>query len=95
MPRLGYGIDRFMPYVTGGLAVTDTNFKLSGVGVDEEIQPGYTVGGGVDAKLAGNWFGRIEYLYTAVPQDSTTLGNTRVSGGSGDHALRLGVGYKF
>lgn len=93
--RLGYGLNRFMPYVTGGLAVTDTTYKVSGVGRDEEIEPSYVVGGGVDALITGNWFGRLEYLYADVPRDATTIGNTRVSGGSGDHALRLGVNYKF
>jgi len=93
--RAGYSLDRFMPYVTGGLAMTDTVYKVSGAGLDEEIAPGFTAGGGVDAHIAGNWFGRVEYLYTDVPSNATTIGNTRVNGGSGDHALRFGVNYKF
>jgi outer membrane immunogenic protein len=93
--RLGYGIDRFLPYVTGGLAVTDTVAKVSGVGSAEALAPGAAIGGGVDMMIANNWFGRVEYLHTDVPQDSAVIGGTRVTDGSGNDAVRIGVNYKF
>jgi len=93
--RLGYSVDRFLPYVTGGLALTDTVYKVAGVGSDENVQPGYAVGGGVDTMLTDHWFGRAEYLYTDVPNDSATIGGTTVRGGSGNNTGRVGVGYKF
>jgi len=93
--RVGYSIDRLLPYVTGGLAMTDTVAKVSGVGSEENVKPGYALGGGVDAMLAGNWFARVEYLHTDVPSDTSTIGNTPVSGGSGNDAIRVGVNYRF
>jgi outer membrane immunogenic protein len=93
--RLGYSMGRFLPYATGGIALTDVVSKVSGAGTDERIQPGYTFGGGMDTMLSSNWFGRVEYLYADVPRDSVALGATTVAGGSTNHALRLGLNYKF
>jgi outer membrane immunogenic protein len=93
--RLGYSMGRFLPYATGGLAMTDTVYKVSGIGSSENVQPGYAVGGGVDTMLTDHWFGRAEYLYTDVPNDSATINNVTVRGGSGNHTGRVGVGYKF
>jgi len=93
--RAGFAIGRFLPYVTGGLALTDTVSKVSGVGSSERVEPGPAAGGGVDAMLANNWFARVEYLYTGVPKETSTIGGTTVGGGSANNAVRLGLNYKF
>jgi outer membrane immunogenic protein len=93
--RAGYAFGQFLPYVTAGAAFTDTVDKVSGVGSDENVQTGYALGGGVDTMLSGNWFGRIEYLYTDVPTNSSTIGGTTVDGGGGNQTIRVGLNYKF
>jgi len=63
---------------------------------------GWTAGGGLEGRLAGNWTAKIEYLYldlgtvTTIPataQNATTAVafNSRVT----DNVLRVGVNYKF
>jgi iron complex outermembrane recepter protein len=101
-------------YVTGGVAVGEvmtagTVFGFDGFGSpvntivsSHNTQAGWTVGGGLEGRLAGNWTAKIEYLYldlgtvTTVPApalNSTTAAafNSRVT----DNLLRVGVNYKF
>ena len=54
-PRLGYAIDRFLPYVTGGLAVGSIHqhaYATATGATDDEathVEPGWTAGAGVEA----------------------------------------------
>src|SRR5260370_5454702 len=62
-------------YVTGGAAVaglrtSGTVFAFDPTGAPAPnafsnitINAGWTIGGGVEARLCGNWTGKIEYLY--------------------------------
>jgi outer membrane immunogenic protein len=61
--RLGYSFDRFMPYVTGGLAMGDIEARLGGTPVSDDTNVGWTIGGGVEFAIAGNWTAKAEYLY--------------------------------
>ena len=61
--RLGYAADRFMPYVTGGAAFGDIKTSVAGVGDASTTKAGWTLGGGVEAAIAGPWTAKIEYLY--------------------------------
>ncbi len=73
--RLGYAFnENFLGYVTGGLAYGDVDFNYrQGIlspattvttrgGQDNDF--GYTVGGGIEARLTQNWSIGLEYLYT-------------------------------
>ncbi len=93
--RLGYSVDRFLPYVTGGLALTHTVVEAPGSDDNDSVIPGYAVGGGVDTKLTENWIGRLEYLHTDVPRDSTTIGGATVNGGSDNDTFRVALNYRF
>ena len=61
--RIGYAFDRVMPYLTGGLAVGDIEANQSTFAGVHDTQVGWTVGGGVEAAIAGNWTAKVEYLY--------------------------------
>ena len=101
-------------YVTGGLAVGEvmtagTVFGFDGNGnpvntivSSHNTQGGWTVGGGIEGRVAGNWTAKIEYLYfdlgtvTTIPAPAlgatTAVGfNSRIT----DNLLRVGVNYKF
>jgi opacity protein-like surface antigen len=63
---------------------------------------GWTVGGGIEGRLAGNWTARLEYLYLDLGTVSTvptpaanatvaTAFNSRVT----DNIVRAGLNYKF
>jgi outer membrane immunogenic protein len=72
--RLGYAFnENFLGYVTGGVAYGDVDFSYrQGAaspgtpttfgGQDNDF--GYTVGGGVEARVTQNWSVGLEYLYT-------------------------------
>jgi outer membrane immunogenic protein len=52
--RIGYANDRFLPYVTGGLAVMSD---------DGKAHAGWTVGAGIEYAIAQNISVKGEYLY--------------------------------
>jgi outer membrane immunogenic protein len=60
--RVGYAIDRFMPYITGGLAYGD--MKISdGTGSASTTRAGWALGGGVEWAVVGPWTAKLEYIY--------------------------------
>ena len=61
--RLGYAAGRFMPYVTGGAAFGDIKTSVTGQPDCTSTKIGWTVGGGLEAALAGPWTAKLEYLY--------------------------------
>ena len=99
--RAGYSFDRLLPYVTAGLGLTNVNAKAPGMGEKSSVEAGVAAGGGLDYMLdgnatsPGNWFGRIEYLYVNVPNDTYNVGPTMVEGGSDNNIVRVGLNYKF
>lgn len=96
--RLGYALDSFMPYVTGGLAITNASIEASapaGAFSDKTTRIGYAVGTGIDYMLSQNWVARAEYLYLDTGKKQTTLlgvtDNLRIT----NSVARLGLIYKF
>jgi outer membrane immunogenic protein len=96
--RLGYAVDRFMPYVTGGAAFGDVRARVPGVGSASDTRVGWTLGGGVEYALLNNWSVKAEYLYV-------DLGKFDCGGACGAapptnvdfraHVARIGLNYKF
>jgi outer membrane immunogenic protein len=98
--RVGYAFDRFLPYVTGGLAygdvnATSTNPLFTGT---SSRQLGWALGAGLEYAFLGNWTTKLEYLYVDLGRfDCGTAcgipGPDNVS--FKEHVLRLGLNYKF
>ncbi|MDQ0395660.1 outer membrane protein [Labrys monachus] len=68
--RLGYAIDRFLPYIAGGVAFGDvktsyepTSPLLFGV-QNNTNRTGWTIGAGLEYAVTDNITARIEYRYT-------------------------------
>jgi outer membrane immunogenic protein len=61
--RLGLAFDRFLPYVTGGLAFGDINATLPFLPGGSISNAGWTVGAGVEVGLVSNVSLKAEYLY--------------------------------
>ncbi len=107
--RLGFTpADRWLLYVTGGLAygevTTSETLNVNGANVafsTDRTKLGWTVGGGVEAALWGNWTGKLEYLYI----DFGTVNNTLIgiapitpivtSSHVTDQIVRVGLNYRF
>src|SRR5262249_53146948 len=106
-------------YVTGGLAVGAIAHSADVVGaaldangnpvaapmnvVSRTAKPGWAAGGGIEARLAGNLTGKVEYLHMDFGTDSAAgvnnqnalpvalILNSRVT----EDVIRLGLNYKF
>ena len=104
-------------YATGGLAVgsikssgTLAGFNANGAAIatvfsNEQTRAGWTVGGGIEGHLGGNWTGKLEYLYMDLGSVSNqvTLVTLAPNFGIGanitsritDHVFRAGINYHF
>jgi outer membrane immunogenic protein len=83
-PRIGYAFCKWLPYVTGGLAVGDIDFEQHlnaiDVGVQQggstsETKAGWMVGGGLEYMITDHWRARAQYQYVdlgSVDFDHTT-----------------------
>ncbi|MEW6255663.1 MAG: outer membrane protein [Pseudomonadota bacterium] len=95
--RLGYAMDRFMPYVTGGLAWGTTDYG-SIYGVDtSSTNWGWTIGGGVEYAFTNNWTAKIEYQYIDLEGSSYTIAPTlgSISADTQLNVVKVGINYKF
>jgi outer membrane immunogenic protein len=90
--RLGYAFDRFMPYVTGGLAVGNIRTGVTGFGTNDVTNAGYALGAGVEYAFARNWSAKLEYLYVDLDRGGTIAG-TRAR--FDENIVRAGVNYHF
>lgn len=66
--RLGYAQDGILIYATGGVAYGDVratilNAGIFGIDSETHLRAGYTVGGGIEAKINRHWSAKLEYLY--------------------------------
>jgi len=64
--RLGYAFDRFMPYLTGGLAVGNISAKTQLLPGGSTTNAGWTVGAGFEVALVANVTAKAEYLYVGL-----------------------------
>jgi outer membrane immunogenic protein len=109
--RLGYAVDRFLPYVTGGMAFADIessyndpdeNFPspVGNFAVASDVVFGWTLGAGAEYALDENWILRAEYLYVDLEDSQGTLRTIfadtyRYDFDNDLHVVRLGASYKF
>jgi len=107
-----------LAYVTGGLAYgsVKTDMTLGGFSTAgaplfasssaSKVQAGWTAGGGLEAKFARNWSGKLEYLYMdlgtfngtvalAPPPATTPAIGANISSRVTDHIFRAGINYHF
>jgi outer membrane immunogenic protein len=90
--RLGYAFDRFMPYVTGGLAVGEIKTSIAGIGSANDTKAGWTAGAGLEAAIAGPWTAKIEYLYVDLGRGGSVLGSDAKFN---TNLVRAGLNYRF
>ena len=95
--RIGYAFDRFMPFVTGGAAFGDIKNSPAGFAGDRDTKLGWTVGGGLEAAIAGPWTAKVEYLYVDLGKTNCPVGSCAVSTDVNFHTnlVRAGLNYRF
>jgi high affinity Mn2+ porin len=100
--RVGYVIDRWTPFVSGGIAwasVRNERIDLT-TGNDDatpsNVRVGYALGAGLDYRLDARWTARAEYLYTSLPLAGFSFAQpSRYDSLYDLHRLRVGLNYKF
>jgi outer membrane immunogenic protein len=100
--RAGLAFDRFMPYVTGGLAFADlknslTDPKFPFTTNRGSTSTGWVVGAGVEYALTQHWTVKAEYLYASF-RDRQTVANVGPYNFKFKDSLqiaRAGINYKF
>jgi outer membrane immunogenic protein len=96
--RLGYSFQTVLPYVTGGLAVGDIKASTPGFPGASTTNAGWTVGGGLEFALPGNWTAKAEYLHVDLGSVNcgTNCGPTTPNNvSSRSDIVRAGVNYRF
>jgi len=99
--RLGVAVDRFLPYIAGGVAFGNVK-NLAYVGPisssESKTLTGWTAGAGVDYAATDNIIVRLEYRYTDYGRkDFNGTGDFgfNVENKFKTNEIRLGVAYKF
>ncbi|MEL6092894.1 outer membrane protein [Bartonella schoenbuchensis] len=103
--RIGFAVDRIVPYIAGGVAYAQlqntfsrsiemesheiTSSSLS----DTKMMVGYTLGGGVDFAMADNVILRAEYRYSDFGKQKFAKDKLELDYQTND--FRVGVAYKF
>ncbi|BCP52799.1 porin [Kaistia sp. 32K] len=104
--RLGYAADRFLPYVTGGLAWARADLAFSNtITVDgqqlvhnaasnKQTYTGWTIGAGVEYAVTNNITAKLDYLYADLGSRDFDLG-TPVQADLKVQTVQVGLNYKF
>jgi outer membrane immunogenic protein len=101
--RLGVAFDRALLYATGGaeFAGFDTSVRgFPGFDQNSTTRTGWTIGGGIEYAVTGNWSVRAEYRYAdfghlAEPTPFTFGFGSFVNHHETENAVRAGFSYKF
>jgi outer membrane immunogenic protein len=92
--RVGYAMDRFLVYGTGGLAYGGGEVTTGGLS-SSQTHLGWTLGAGVEAMIAPNITARLEYLYADLGKETYTTVGGPMRVGIDTSIVRVGMNYKF
>ena len=93
--RLGFAVDRFMPYITGGWAYGNVKTSIPSVAFssDRSHTGGYAVGAGLEYAFTNNIIAGVEYLYVDLGEKNIAGAGTKV--GTDFSVVRARLSYKF
>jgi outer membrane immunogenic protein len=97
--RLGYAMDRWLPYVTAGAAygkVKASETALGGVAVSSSSnQLGWAFGAGVEYAFMGSWTAKLEYLHVDLGHFDAGPAPVVNNVSFKENIIRAGLNYKF
>lgn len=100
--RGGYAIGQTLLYATGGLALAHVKtdyYDGSAHDSYSDTKAGWTIGTGLECAFTTNWTARVEYRYVDLGRISdhttTTDSGWQEHNDLQEHAIRVGVSYKF
>ena len=94
--KVGYAVDRVLPYLAGGVALADVHARaIDGPFVNSAVDKtmiGWTVGAGAEYAFTDTLIGRAEYRYTDFGKvDLSPMATAELK----THDVRFGIAYKF
>jgi outer membrane immunogenic protein len=95
--RIGYAFDRFMPYLTAGMAYGQIKASSAAASFSNS-NIGWTAGAGMEYAFMNNWTAKIEYLYVDLGNascDSGCPGGAPIDVKFTTGVVRGGINYKF
>ena len=96
--RVGYAYGRWLPYITGGLAVGNVQANAPGFSGQTNTQVGWAAGAGVEYALSNNWSAKLEYLHVDLGRFDCNV-NCGAAGTDNvsfrDNLVRGGFNYRF
>lgn len=95
--RLGYAIDRWLPYIAGGVAFAAVDQRLVGAdGNFNTTYTGWTLGLGTEYAFSDNMIFRAEYRYAGLGSKAFDVPDAPpLDIGLKTSDVRVGVAYKF
>jgi outer membrane immunogenic protein len=90
--RVGYAFDRVMPYIAGGVAFGDVKTSVAAIGDSSATKIGWTIGGGLEAAIAGPWSAKVEYLYVDLGSGDSPVGSSEKFKAN---IVRAGINYRL
>lgn len=95
--RIGYAWDRWMPFITGGVAFANAKLTTAAGASDSNTQIGWTAGLGVEYAFMGNWSAKLEYLYADLGKATCGSGTctTDTDVDIKANIVRVGLNYRF
>lgn len=95
--RLGYAFDRWLPYVTGGVAYGNIQ-AVQPTGTTTDTKAGWTAGGGVEYGIDRNWSAKLEYLHVDLGTATfmgAASGTSTLNVPIKDDLVRAGINYRW
>ena len=94
--RFGYQIDRFLPYVTAGLSISDFSASIAGQPVKNSLSFNFTAGAGVEFVIYDALRGKVEYLFVNHDNISCVVEcNGPVNMRASENVFRVGLNYRL
>jgi outer membrane immunogenic protein len=97
--RIGYAVDRFLPFITGGAAFGEITMTPAADKTDTATKVGFVIGGGLEYAFMDRWSAKVEYLYADLGQAKCSIATcgigTPVDVKFNTNLVRVGVNYHF
>lgn len=92
--RVGYAFDRFLPYLTGGLAFSTATLKAAGTKADN-THLGFVIGIGGEMMLTDKLSANLQFLHYRFGSENYNVLPTPRDANIITNQIRVGVNYHF
>lgn len=95
--RVGYAFDRWLPFITGGVAFGDIKMTPNNTLSESKTNAGWALGAGVEYAFMGAWSLKGEYLYADLGKATCSASTCGIATDVSFKAstVRVGVNYRF